>query len=809
IFLSLGTHCRSRCSSTMMGGTRGAMVSLRLSSWRERDRVGGTRGFEVCVCVAFGGALTRLSLPSLPGLPVERPPPEPPTSAWASKPTEALPLRPHWPCAACHRLNEARAVLCVACDRPRACKTPLNPSLDLGEQPPRGRWACHTCTFENEAATVLCAVCERPRLAGRPSLPDACPCPPPALPALPPSSAAAPQSPPTCEHCTFWNKTPGRVCAICDRTSQPGGADPAPLRCEEQEKMSKKETPAGPRPLGKSLPPSQDEAEKRRQEKLREDGQRMEAEAVGVSPELVAAAVRYSGAELPLAWLSSELPAVVEAVAELATQRGQAEPGGGLGAVTVPEAHEAWVESQGDLDEAVARCLSNRRSKVSHGEEGGDIWVEAGGGLQSGLGLSNRVSPPPPQALLRRLLASLTLPSWGRAELVVSLMLEQPRDGGWELSDIVEAVRASPNRDFIRRLLSWECAVCGWALPRNKMQSLTSCECTICPDCFAQHFTIAVKEKHITDLVCPACSEPEISDEGELLSYFSTLDIQLRSCLDTEIYELFHKKLTERVLMRDPKFLWCTHCSFGFIYESEQLEAKCPQCRQSFCVRCKRQWEPQHKDLSCEEFQEWKRTNDPEYQAQGLAVYLQENGIGGCCWREAMERGGGLHCAAKCPLPECPVRRSLHGHHPRDCLFYLRDWAVPRLQCLLQDNNIGFNTEPPAGTRTAPGGGCRVMEQKETFAGLKDEPCGKETPAGYAGLCQSHYKEYLVSLINAHSLDPASLYSLEELDVVWSRHLPGGLLPQHPAEEGETYRGRLAKLMEEVPLGQKIPRRQK
>lgn len=69
------------------------------------------------------------------------------------------------------------------------------------------------------------------------------------------------------------------------------------------------------------------------------------------------------------------------------------------------------------------------------------------------------------------------------------------------------------------------------APPPRQMQSLTSCECTICPECFAQHFTIAVKEKHITDLVCPACSEPEISDEGELLSYFSTLDIQVRAQL--------------------------------------------------------------------------------------------------------------------------------------------------------------------------------------------------------------------------------------------------------------------------------------
>ena len=40
------------------------------------------------------------------------------------------------------------------------------------------------------------------------------------------------------------------------------------------------------------------------------------------------------------------------------------------------------------------------------------------------------------------------------------------------------------------------------------------------------------------------------------------------------------------------------------------------------------QWEPQHQGLTCDEFQEWKRANDPEYQAQGLAAYLQENGIG-------------------------------------------------------------------------------------------------------------------------------------------------------------------------------------
>jgi len=39
------------------------------------------------------------------------------------------------------------------------------------------------------------------------------------------------------------------------------------------------------------------------------------------------------------------------------------------------------------------------------------------------------------------------------------------------------------------------------------------------------------------------------------------------------------------------------------------------------------QWEPQHAGLSCEQYQSWKRENDPEYQRQGLAGYLRDNGI--------------------------------------------------------------------------------------------------------------------------------------------------------------------------------------
>ncbi|KAM8781198.1 E3 ubiquitin-protein ligase RNF31 isoform 3-T3 [Rhynchonycteris naso] len=779
-------------------------------------------------------------------------------------PSDPASARLPWQCATCAMLNESWAVLCVACDRPRGCKglglEIEGPQGAGGLEPElaRGHWACQSCTFENETAAVLCAICERPRLAQPPSLVvdsrDAGIC----LQTLQQgdtllSSAQTPVW--YCIHCTFCNSGPGWVCAMCNRTNSP-----VPVKQASQPYASSLEKqllePGPPRRLSAPLPGSCGDPEKQRQNRMREEGLQLvikirEGEAAGTSPEEVFSALQYSGTEVPLQWLRSELPYVLEMVAELA---GQQDPG--LGAFSCQETQKAWLDRHGNLDEAVEECVRARQQKVKElrslgfGPEEGSLQAlfQHGGDVSRALTelQRQRLEPfhqrlwdsgpeptpswdsPDKQSLVRRLLAVYALPSWGRAELALSLLQETPRN--YELGDVVEAVRQSQDRAFLRRLLAQECAVCGWALPRNRMQALTSCECTICPDCFRQHFTIALKEKHITDMVCPACGRPDLTDDTQLLSYFSTLDIQLRESLEPDAYALFHKKLTEGVLMRDPKFLWCAQCSFGFIYEREQLEATCPQCHQTFCVLCKRQWEEQHRGRSCEDFQNWKRTNDPEYQAQGLAMYLQENGIDcpKCKFSYALARGGCMHfhctqcrhqfCSGcynafyaknKCPDPNCRVKKSLHGHHPRDCLFYLRDWPAPRLQKLLQDNNIMFNTEPPAGARAVPGGGCRVMEQKEVPDGLRDEACGKETPAGYAGLCQAHYKEYLVSLINAHSLDPATLYEVEELETAAERYLH--VRPQPLAGEDATaYHTRLIqKLMEEVPLGQTISRRRK
>ncbi|XP_064331589.1 E3 ubiquitin-protein ligase RNF31 [Phalacrocorax carbo] len=700
-----------------------------------------------------------------------------------------------------------------------------------------GGWACASCTFVNAGPSVLCGVCERPRLARRP----------------PP----APQGW-QCPHCTYWNEGSGRVCDVCHRTGGAAAPGPAPPRPG---------TPPGTGGDVGERPPAPapaQEAERRRQERLREDGRRLvalvrAAEAQGVPAEAVVAAAAAAGgpAAAAVGRARAGLGVALGALAGAAGRRGAAEPGGPLGALSLREAARAWARARAHPQRALEACLGARRRQLralaalgfagraeaaaALYQNGGDVWG-ALGDLQR-----RRLQPflrrlweprqppldfdcPDQQALVRRALATLGLASWGRAQLVATLGRElglgrAPRG----LGELVEAVGRCPDRAVLRRLLRCECAVCGWGLPRHQMQWLTSCECPLCPECFRLHFTIGVKERRVGDLVCPACARPDLADEAQRLSYFSTLDIQLRQCLDPDTYQLFTQKLTELELMRDPKFIWCIQCSFGFIFEAEQGPAQCPQCQQRFCPRCQRPWDPQHATLSCAEFGAWLSARDPQAPPVGLAAFLQEHGIAcpQCGVWYALARGGCMHfqcsqcrhhfCSGcygpfhakdRCPEPGCPLRGSLHGHHPRDCLFYLRDWEPPRLQRLLREGGVPFDTEPPAGARPVPGGGCGVLEQKETPAGLRDEPCGREAPPGHAGLCRGHYTEYLVRLINEHRLDPAPLYSAAELLAAAERHLPGGRPPRGARESDGEYEQRLHRLLaREAPLGARPARR--
>lgn len=719
----------------------------------------------------------------------------------------------------------------------------------------------------NQGSSILCEVCERPRLATRP----------PVAPVLSsPGSLSDAEAKWTCQFCTYVNTKPTVMCEMCNLSCKDSAGVSLPGSLLQTPSVTKYQ----PQPGVKPQPMPRVNLELKRQKMMREDGltlihQIREAEKRGVSPEEVYAALCTCGGSNtnPCDWLTSELPLLLDEICAMAAsvqlnykagdseiqpttaaaeregeeqeQSGPVVAGEG-GKLSRAEAKLAWLAAGGDTDRAVRQLLRDRQVKmrelhslgfrdVSQCEE---ALRQSGGEVKGALSHLQRPllepfhqriwtdQPEPPidpknpdkQRMCRRLLALYDLPSWGRCELILSLLQEPGVT--YSLEDVVQAVKESHDKDFIRRLLNNECPCCLSIFPRSKMQSLTSCQCSVCHECFGQHFTIAVRDKHIRDMVCPVCSEPDINDPEQLDSYFSTLDIQLRDCLELDVYELFHKKLTEHALMKDPKFLWCCHCTSGFINEGDQLKVTCLSCHKSFCAQCKKPWEPQHQDLSCEQFQQWKRENDPEYQRQGLAGYLRDNGITcpHCRFPYALTKGGCMHfTCSQCRYEFCsgcnnPYHKTgcktaqcnypgLHAHHPRDCLFYLRDWEPNRLQDLLQRSGVEFNTDASNGTQTDA---CGVMEQKDEGGQQTDSPCGIQTQPGQAGLCEKHYREYLVSLINVHSVDPAPLYDAQELTRACERYQVDTQRGEN--EDDNAYHARLLTRLMEVPLGEKVPR---
>uniref|UniRef100_A0A3Q2XVI1 Ring finger protein 31 n=1 Tax=Hippocampus comes TaxID=109280 RepID=A0A3Q2XVI1_HIPCM len=675
-------------------------------------------------------------------------------------------------------------------------------------------WQCKSCTVVNAAGSILCQVCERPRLATRPPLP----------PSHPPITP--PRPPWVCQFCTYLNYSPATVCEMCD-LARP---EPAPLPSKLRPPSPVRRVPALP-VRGKG--PTQRDPNSCRQRRMKEDGLKLirlirDGEKNGVSPEEVYTCVRVAkdSAVLPCKWLKSELPRQLDEITKVAVQLSRA------------EAKQAWLTTGGDSERAARQALRERLAKVKMLRSSGfgdeahchEVLRQSGGEVRGALAFLQRpllqpfheriwrdepepaldIRHPDKQRICRRLLAVYDLPSWGRCELALSLLREH--NAPYSLEDVVQAVRESHDREFIKRVLAKECPICLSVFPHSKMQSLTSCQCSVCCGCFQQHFTIAVRDKHIRDMVCPVCWEPDINDPEDLNSYFSTLDIQLRECLEADVYELFHKKLTEQALIKDPKFLWCCHVSS--LKSHEALHDR---------TSPERKWESQHAGLSCEQYQSWKRENDPEYQKQGLAGYLRDNGITcpNCRFQYALSKGGCMHfCCSQCRYqfcsgcnnpfhtvrlqtpPLCTVS-GLHAHHPRDCLFYLRDWEPSRLQALLENNDVAYNTEPPPGTQT---GLCGVIEQKDDGGQQPDSACGAQTQTGHAGLCEKHYREYLVSLINSNSIDPARLYSSNELLLACRRYKVEDA--RRDAEDAFNHYSRLLeKLMDEVPLGDKVPRK--
>lgn len=384
-----------------------------------------------------------------------------------------------------------------------------------------------------------------------------------------------------------------------------------------------------------------------------------------------------------------------------------------------------------------------------------------------------------------------------RPDSVSSLPFDCAQSPVSDLLDPVVHALISFEREF-KQL--YECELCTLDFEIEKMVSMLACQHRACINCVKTYLTIQIRERQCIIIQCPFCTEPSfdpVKDDDEIFTYLSLMDQLIKNLLDEETYNLFQRKVRDRSLMKDPSFRWCINCSSGFVASPRasptvgSSTATCPDCSTVVCIKCNQQWLPQHENVSCEVFGEWKRANDPEFAVKQLNTHLSQFGIDcpSCKFHYELAKGGCMHfhcvqcgydfcggcyrrfvSGSECSISSYCDKMGLHAHHPRNCLFYLRDKEPSVLKQLLDQSNISYNVkfESDCSASTAKTKLCPVMEQKRISNGYKDESCGRSTE--FAGLCRLHYIEYLGQLIFKNNIDPIDIFEVYELELVLKRN---------------------------------------
>lgn len=413
-----------------------------------------------------------------------------------------------------------------------------------------------------------------------------------------------------------------------------------------------------------------------------------------------------------------------------------------------------------------------------------------------------------------------------KAQVFWNLMTMQSRQ--FQPLEALEAVQLCKDLASALKYLSHTCPICQEQVTFSKFVPMTHCPCSLCESCFKACFTAAIKEKTVDKLVCPLCSRPDIRGKQgmeDAMDYFNLLDTQIRHFLEPEIHELFQKKLRDRALQDMDHFRWCFHCSFGMVHEADRLRMDCPNCGKSTCSQCRSPWTPEHQGVSCEDFRRWQLRHDPTHlQELDSALLRDKIECPKCHLVFYLSKGGCLHFSCSqcqhefcgsCSQPFAPgsacmfsmecVSRGLHAHHPRNCLYHLRDWSTARLHLLLQYYKVSppwLRADPTFPSQaTPPAGVCEVMEAPDDSS-TREEPCGRPALPEYPGVCGQHHKERLVEVVRRVGLDPATLYGRAELEAELRRWCMV-VTPPHADQESESdYVRRLRTILaQNIPLG--------
>uniref|UniRef100_L7LYY3 Uncharacterized protein n=1 Tax=Rhipicephalus pulchellus TaxID=72859 RepID=L7LYY3_RHIPC len=352
-----------------------------------------------------------------------------------------------------------------------------------------------------------------------------------------------------------------------------------------------------------------------------------------------------------------------------------------------------------------------------------------------------------------------------------------------------KALRAAREEDSIRSALLFlenavfgDCTVCCCIILESDLtqNKLIPCGHTACANCLKTHFWNQVRQGKLS---CPQCSE-EVQQ---------SFNINMLKRIFGEEYGSFDHRLLLCSLEQTGEEKYCANKTCGVMLSvpRELSKMQCPLCKTIACAKCGSKWRKEHENRSCDDFKKWKSENDPddpEFQSQDL---IRKTAIvcPNCRTQYFKARGGCAHfTCGNCKREFCECcktefwkgqacgneackNKGMHGHHPRNCFFYTRDYSCADLLKLLQDASVPVDETAPQVATDA----CTVSVTSDDYL---DSACGQ--PVLKDGKCEKHYKEILCDLIYRHRVDVLNILNQDKLENELRKH--NEAIPQLPSD---------------------------
>eukprot|EP01100_Stratorugosa_tubuloviscum_P001772 TRINITY_DN139_c4_g1_i1.p1 TRINITY_DN139_c4_g1~~TRINITY_DN139_c4_g1_i1.p1 ORF type:complete len:726 (+),score=250.22 TRINITY_DN139_c4_g1_i1:68-2179(+) len=202
------------------------------------------------------------------------------------------------------------------------------------------------------------------------------------------------------------------------------------------------------------------------------------------------------------------------------------------------------------------------------------------------------------------------------------------------IQQIMEEERKEREKELETK--TYICPICEGDYPIEEFYLLDECNHRICLECLGQYLKTKIVEGEVKEIKCPLTNCKMQIKASEI-----------KHCVDEKVFKKFDEFALKNALEGMTDLRWCPkpECENAMIGDKSNPMMVCsnPECKFCFCFNCKEDW---HADVTCEQYQEWKKENS---QADVRSWQWMKDHTRPCpkCHAQIEKNGGCNHMTCK------------------------------------------------------------------------------------------------------------------------------------------------------------------